>query len=176
MTESTNGHTNGRAVPALMTHTFADTGMTVGIRKLSPLLRDDIDIALRREFPEPAPPVVDTELGPEVNAADETYLKRRAEWMVAHVERRSERMLRVAIKRGIEVEVDADAVAALRADMAEQGVTLDDDDKFVYVSRICIGSTEDLQELYDALTRRSMPTRQAVEAHKATFPGDVQGA
>lgn len=172
----TNGHARGRAVPALVQHTFKDTGITVGIRKLSPLLRDDIDMALRNEFPEPEPPIVETELGKEANPADEDYLKRRAEWMVAHMERRSERMLRIAIKRGVEVEVDHEAVAQLRTDMAEQGVDLDPDDAFVYVTRICIGSSDDLQELYDALTKRSMPTREAVEAHKATFPGDVQGA
>lgn len=171
----TNGTQKGRAVPALHQHTIADTGITVGIRKVSPMIKDDLDIVLRKEFPEPKPPIVTTEMGTEENAADPDYAKALAKWSIEHMERLSERLLRVAIQRAIEVEVDHEAVAELREQMHAVGVELDPDDKYVYVSRICCGTWDDLNELSNAVFRRSMPSREAVEAHKATFPGDVQG-
>lgn len=171
----TNGTQRGRAVPALHQHTIADTGITVGIRKVSPMIKDDLDIVLRREFPEPRPPVIETELGKEENAADPDYQKALNRWTIEHMERLSERLLRVAIQRAIEVEVDHEAVDELRHQMRAVGVELDPDDKYVYVSRICCGTWDDLNELSNAVFRRSMPTVEAVEAHKATFQGGVQG-
>src|SRR5262249_3664543 len=48
-------------------------------------------------------------------------------------------------------------------------------DKIYYIKYICCASPEDLKEFYEAVAMRSQPTEAAVERHKATFQGDVQG-
>lgn len=173
MTE--NGQVRGRAVPVLHQHTIADTGIAVNIRKISPMLRDDVEQAVRKKFPPPAVPITETELGKEENPADPDHQKALAAWTAEHIGRVGDELLRLAIQRGIEVEIDHGAVAALRDDMAALGVDLDPDDKYVYVTRICVGSQDDLKELSAAIFARSMPTREAVEGHKATFRDNVQG-
>jgi hypothetical protein len=172
--ETTNGHVKGRAVPPLPTYTF-DTGITVGIRKLSPFLRDDIEAHIRasdkREGKAPTPPLapgVDGVL--ELNESDPDYLVAVGAYEVAIRPRIQEKLLRIAIKRGVEVEIDYEAVAAYRADMEAEGVKLpDEDDKYFYVTRLCVGSAQDLSDLYDTIFKRAMPTKEAIEAHKATF-------
>lgn len=179
--ETTNGHQQGRAVPPLSTYTF-DTGITVGIRKLSPFLRDDIEAQLRKDDRRagaaPTPPLapgVEGELEP--NESDPDYLAARVSYEAALRPRVQEKLLRIAIKRGVEVDIDQAALSAFRADMTAEGIDLDEaDDKLLYVTRLCVGSNEDTQDLYNAIFTRAMPTREAVEAHKATFPRDVPGA
>lgn len=46
----------GRQVPKLDEFTFPDSGITVQLRKVSPLLRDDVDAAVRRHNPPPTRP------------------------------------------------------------------------------------------------------------------------
>jgi len=178
--ETTNGHQKGRAVPPLPTYTF-DTGITVGIRKLSPFLRDDIEAQLRkddrRDKTAPTPPLaagVEGQL--ESNESDPDYLAARTAYEIALRTRVQEKLLRIAIKRGVEVEIDQAALDAYKADLAADGIVPDEaDEKVLYVTRLCIGSDADTQDLYNAIFTRAMPTREAVEAHKATFPGDSSG-
>lgn len=124
--------------------------------------------------------VIDTGFGdgatPQPNVADPAYRAAVLEWQTAHWSRVAEALLRLAVARYIEVDVDQEAVAQLRADMAALGVDLDADDKYVYVTRICIGSRADERDLSDALFTRQEQLREAVDSHKATFRGHVQGA
>lgn len=172
----------GRQVPKLDDFTFPDSGITVQLRKVSPLLRDDVDAAVRRQHPPPDPPmqVIDTGFGdgatPQPNVADPAYRAAVLEWQTAHWGRVAEALMRLAVARYIEVEVDQEAVAQLRADMAALGVELDADDKYVYITRICIGSRADERDLSDALFTRQEQLREAVDSHKATFRSHVQGA
>lgn len=172
----------GRQVPKLDDFTFPNSGIPVQLRKVSPLLRDDVDAAVRRQHPPPDPPmqVVDTGFGdgatPQPNIADPAYRAAVLEWQTAHWGRVAEALMRLAVARYIEVDVDAEAVAQLRVDMAALGVELDADDKYVYITRICIGSRADERDLSDALFTRQEQLREAVDSHKATFRGHVQGA
>lgn len=171
----------GRQVPKLDDFTFPDSGITVQLRKVSPLLRDDVDAAVRRQNPPPDPPmqVVDTGFGdgatPQPNPADPAYRAAVLEWQTAHWGRVAEALLRLAVARYIEVDVDQEAVETLRADMAALGVDLDADDKYVYITRICIGSRADERDLSNALFTRQEQLREAVDSHKATFRGDLAG-
>jgi hypothetical protein len=179
--ETINGHQKGRAVPPLPTYTF-DTGITVGIRKLSPFLRDDIEAQIRkddrRDGKVPTPPLAAGVEGvPEPNESDPDYLEARIAYEAALRPRIQERLLRIAITRGVAVAIDRDALDAYQADMHAAGIEVDEaDEKVLYITRLCIGSNEDTQDLYNAIFTRAMPTREAVEAHKATFPRDVSGA
>lgn len=162
------------------TYTF-DTGITVHIRKLSPFLRDDIEAQLRRDDMSsgnaPSPPLAPGMDGAmEPNEADPDYIEARNAYERELLTRINEKLLRVAIKRGVDVEIDHDALNQWREDMADAGITVDEtDEKVLYVTRLCFGSHADAQDLYNAIFTRSVPTREAVEAHKATFPRDVSG-
>lgn len=169
----------GRQVPALESFTFTDTGITVQLRKVSPLLRDDVDALLRRKFPPPQPPLSRGTEGfgeakMETNPADPDYQAALLKWQIEHYQRVGDTLLELGIKRYVECEVDQEAVKTLRADMAALGVELDADDKFVFVSRIAIGTRDDLDEFSNALFKRRQ-LQEAVDAHKATFRGDISG-
>ena len=173
----------GRIVPRLEEFTFPDTGITVRIRKFSPSLRDDIDAALRRQYPVPDPPMQAPvegfgEQAPQPNPLDPEYRERVAAWQLAHMARLSDKLLRVAIAQYVEVPDENDmagAVADLRDRMAPLGVELTDDAQYLYITRIAIGSREDLRDFETAIFTRSKPSRDEVDSIKATFRGDVQG-
>lgn len=164
----------GRQVPKLDELTLPDSGITIQYHKVSPLLRDDVDAALRRQYPIPDPPMQASDGGfgdgkPQPNPLDPEYREQVAMWQIAHYNRLGDKMLRMAIASYVVVDVDTEAVQALREQMAPMGVELDSDDKYVYVSRICISSDADRDALGAALFNRSSPTREEVESSKATF-------
>lgn len=173
-----------RAVPKLAEFTFPDTGITIRIRKFSPSLRDDIDAALRRQYPVPDPPMqapVDGfgDAKPQPNPLDPEYREKVAAWQMAHARRLGEKLLRVAIQHYVEVPEENDmtgAVADLRERMAPLGLDLDADDQYLYITRMAIGSPEDMRDFNAAIFQRSQPTRDEVESIKATFRGDLSGA
>lgn len=175
----------GHRVPQLMEHTFQGTGITVQIRKLSPFLQDDVKVSIRKRdkadgtFPMP-PMVPGVEGKLEPNDSDPDYLDNLIKYNQEAQARVNTELMRVAIRRGIELAVDDEIKALvneLKQQLAVDGIEIDEeDDKIIYVTRICVGSDEDTRELYDALFKRSIPTREAVDAHKATFPGDISGA
>jgi len=174
----------GHRVPQLMEHTFQGTGITVQIRKLSPFIQDDVKVSIRKKdkaagkYPEP-PMVPGVEGKLEPNESDPDYLNALAKYNREAKDRINAELMRVAIRRGIELDVGEDIKAQieeLRIQLEVDGIEIEETDpKIIYITRICIGSDEDTSDLYDALFRRSIPTKEAVEAHKATFPGDVPG-
>lgn len=166
----------GREVPALPTFTFKDTGVTVAIRKVSPLL----NIELRKSFPPPKPPMTSVDYGDgtrktEPNPNDPAYLEAVQRYEIEF----EERARKLHIRRGVELTLDEyqqTQVAELRQEMQEIGVALDADDNFVYICYIAVGTEDDFNELIDAITRRSHPTEEAVQEVVDTFPSTIQGA
>lgn len=149
------------------------TGVTVGIRKVSPYTFD----AINRAYPPPLPPLVKNDFGngdvrEEPNPADPDYQAALAE----HEALKSRHLQDVMLRLGVVVEVDAAALEALRATMDTIGVPLDKDEHLAYVKHLAIGSKEDLTALIAAITGASQPTEEAVTAAAATFPGNVSGA
>jgi hypothetical protein len=155
--------------------TFPDTGITVKIRKVSPMILADINAA----FPEPKPPENEVDYGEplgkvmERNYSDPSY-------KVALQERNAkvfQALQRTMILRGVEVEGDAwkKEVEDYREFMQkETGTPLEEtNDLVVYVLRLCVGSQEDLTDLISAITTRSQPTQEAVERAKASFRSKV---
>ena len=188
MTEVHNGHVKGRAVPALPLHTFQDSGITVRLRKLSPMTSQRLSEAVRREFPPPDPPTYEVEYGDtkvrEINDADPTYLARRQRWQEETAQIFNERMLKLVCLDAIEIDLDKYAQAEItrkKRSMAVVGVKWEDDPelsvdenaRLFYVQHCCLASSDDLRELYTAVTARSQPTEAAVQAHVETFPGDA---
>lgn len=158
--------TNGlRVAPAALTeHTF-DSGITVQIGKVSRRLVDDLDAA----FPPPEPPTrrVSAELSLDGVERDEPNPNDPAHQRAldAHARAHAERVNRLFIKRGVVVTIDHELLAQLRADLEGAGISRDNqepDDHYLYVTRIVLATDEDREEFHRLLTRRNLPTADAV--------------
>lgn len=157
--------------------TFKDTGISIKIRKISPMLASDVAAAM----PDPLPPEQEVDYGEpkgkvmERNFSDPAYQRE----VLEHRGRVFRAFRRVMVLRGIDPgslpEGWQAEVQDYRAFMAAQtGKPVDEpDDLVVYILRIAVGSEEDLEELIRAITRRSQPTQEVIEQAKASFPGQV---
>lgn len=186
LTERVNGHLQkGRDVPPEKLHpfTFEGTGRTVQIRKLSALIRDEVHRAVRRDasFPkEPEPPIQEVDYGEgkikRPNRQHSVFLEMQREWQAKFLEEVSERLVTLIIRRAVVCEIDAQAVAQARADMAAIDVPLDEyDDHYVYVAFVCVGPRADYNDLLRVVFERSMPSEEVVQAHIDSFRGPVPG-
>jgi hypothetical protein len=148
---------------------FQDTGISVKIRKVSPLLINE----LYKLYPAPKPPLQEVDYGDgkkvqEVNEAHPDYVQALAD----HNTQIYEQLKKLLVKRGVVCEVDKDAVDELRQFWQDEyGNHLEGTDLEIYVLYICAGSDADINELMDAITRRSQPTQEAKELAKVSFPG-----
>lgn len=169
--------TTGRYVPKLAEFTFPDSGITVSLRKVSPSLRTDIDAAIRRKYPVPDPPMQAAAEGfgdaaPQPNYADPDYRKLVAAWQIEHTKRLGDALLRLVIADYVEIDADelVAAVAELRQRMAAHGLGLpDEDDKYLFLTRICFATQADQADFQRAVFERVTPTRDEVESVRATF-------
>lgn len=189
---STNG--KGRVVNPLAQHTFKDSGITVGLRKLSPLSLNEALLAVWREWQadsdpshkEPQPPLakgVGGELEP--NPADPDYIATKKEWHKQLTIAGQTRWLIYAALDAVECDVDTAAVERKRRARRLSGLppydelpdaTEEEQNKILYVTQVCIATGDDLNEFIRAVTQRSIPTAEGVQAHIATFQGDVERA
>lgn len=175
-------HVKGRAVPSLPLHTFKDSGITVGLRKIAPNTQAQIALQIQRELPRPSPPIVKTELGEESNEADPDYVRVIGEWERECSMLLNRKMFTIAALE-CECEVDMDEVARKQRSFraakfeweADADLTEEERAKVFYIEHIACATQEDLREFYAAVTRRSQPTEAAVQAHIDSFRSDVPG-
>lgn len=159
--------TEGRNVPPVQ-HLTLSTGITVGIRKVSPFTL----AAVQKSVPVPTPPLAPGVGGAmEPNESDPDYQAA----LQAHAVLRGEKITQALLQLGLEVAIDQAALDAFKADMAALGVALEGDDKQLYIRHIAIGTPEDMNAISQAVTRTTMPTEEAVGESLATFSGDVSG-
>lgn len=151
--------------------TFKDTGITIQIRKVSPLLAVDIDASI----PKPTPPLNKVDYGDgrgevqEPNYSDPSYLKalenRQTEVGLA--------VIRATILRSIIVNGDEwkEEVQAYRQFIQDAtGAPLaEENDLYVYITRVCVGTQDDLNDLVVAITSRSQPTPEEIAKAKDSF-------
>lgn len=151
--------------------TFTDTGISVKIRKVPPMLYADIEASI----PYPEAPTQEVDYGEpkgkvlEKNLSDPGYVTAQAERLqIVYQAWRRALLLRGVILDGEDWRED---VEEYRQFIKEQtGKPLDEpDDKLIYILRICIGTLEAQEELIDAITRRSQPTQEAIEQAKQSF-------
>lgn len=179
----TNGNPRGRIVPALPEHTFKDSGITIKIRKVGPTTQQRLAQQIMKEIPEPVVPTVETELGPEPNAADPAYLLAHEAWEQQTRRELTERLMLIA---ALEAEVEIDDAA--RVDIARKqrhlkligipyeanpDLTEAENEKVFYILHVAAGTPDDLGEFSAAVLRRSVPTEEAVQAQIATFQRDL---
>lgn len=153
--------------------TFKDTGVTVMIRKVSPLLAFE----LRKRNPAPKPPKNKVELDGktvyEENLADPDYEKAQAEY-----EQRIEELTRrLIIRRGVvhtlteSQKAEVDELKAYWLD--ETGEVLVGSDLDIFISYVAIGTDSDLGDLIDEILKRSQPTEGEVKEVLNSFPGEA---
>jgi hypothetical protein len=185
----------GRVVPPLPTYTF-DTGITVQVRKVGVMTQQAVMQAIADEWAaqgdgEPRPPTHRVNYGTddepewkdEPNSADPDYQQRLQAWNQKYQLEIQDRIFTLAALEA-EFDVDYEALARTRRALARVGVVLKDDPdltedenaKVHYFKHCAAATQEDLTGFYTALTRRSQPTQEAVERHKAAFQGDLEGA
>lgn len=152
---------------------FADTGIQVNIRKVSPMLV----VELQKAFPPPTPPRQRVQIGDsddyteEPNPAHPDYLLAMGKYN-QELEMKVRQLL---IKRGVVLDLTSDwkdQVDELRQFWLDTyGKELEGDDKVLYISYIAVGTDSDLSDLLAAIMQRSQPTEEAVETAKSTFQG-----
>ena len=158
--------------PELKPFTFTDTGIKVLIRKVSPMLGNE----LRKAFPQPQPPMqeveVDGEKVREPNPSHPDYVAA----MAAYNQEMEVRMRRLLIKRGVEYMPDQEADALTQVDelrkswMEDYDQPLDEpSDKVVYIWFIAAGTDKGIEEITSAILSRSQPSQEDVELAKASF-------
>lgn len=180
---ATNGHTppptNGhKPAGKLYEFTLPDSGITLRYKRVSPMLLAN----LLRDFPEPAPPLVEVDYGDgekkwEPNPADPAYQRAVTE----HEIDLNLIGIATAIEEGIVAVVPHAEVQAYRDRYRDrtrtascpEGKELRGSDLLVYVQYICAGSEDDLNALLEAMGQRSHPTESGVGEAAATFPGQV---
>lgn len=182
--EHVNGRAQqGRVAPPLPEHTFKDSGITIKVRKVGPTTQQRLAQAIMRDMPDPPIPVVETEAGPEQNAADPQWIEAVE---VRERERRTELTQRLMLIAALEAEVVIDDVA--KTDIARKKrhlqligipyeenpeLTPEENEKVFYILHVAASTPEDLGEFSQAVLRRSVPTEEAVQAQLATFQRDV---
>jgi len=149
---------------------FILNGVTLKIKRISPLLVNDIRKSVKRKFSRPEPPLQDVDYGDgkkvkEPNPAHPDYKAALSDYNAET----GEEFIHALIRLGVECEVDEYAVKALR-EIADD-LALPDDDKVLYISRILVASPKDLQTLQDAILGRIQPTEAAIAEKVDSFPG-----
>lgn len=154
--------------------TVPDTGVVLPVRKVSYALLQEVLAAERRKMPAPQPPMNKVDYGDgevlEPNLADPDYLAA----VKAHDQALNERLenvsRRMMIRRGVTPFLEWDEekqaqVDTLRAEMKDEfGVDIEEkDDKVVWVTMIALGSAEDWGDFINFLTRRNLPTPEAIQ-------------
>lgn len=191
-TDTQNGHSRGRLVPAVPTHTFKDSGITVRLHKLSPMTSQEIIGAVQRERADdkPDPPMIEQDYGKgkiqEPHYGHPVYVDRLQRWQAECNAEANKRLFRLACLAAVEVEMTPEVQAAIVRKkrlmrIAARLEWIDDpdlepheNDQIFYVTHICCASPEDVQEFYQAIALRSQPTEAAIEQHKQSFRSDVQ--
>jgi hypothetical protein len=165
--------------PKLRDFTFADSGIKVQIRKVSPNLMRELEKA----FPPPKPPVERVNYGTadepewreEENPLNDAYRSTMDEYNT----KMEDRIQALLIKRGVVMDMTEDVKASvdeLRQQWREDfNADLPEDDKLVFIKYIAAGTIEDLTDLIMAIMRRSQPLEEDIQAEEAAFQGKISG-
>ena len=145
-----------------MKQLILSTGIVVTVKPLNPFFGTDAAMALRRTYPRPQPPLQEVEglNGKEMqpNRANQDYLRELAEY---------NRMINTkafewSLEEACDVEIDPERLAARKAKYAARGMELPETDKLAYLTRVAIGSADDLSAVREAIQELAVPTEDAI--------------
>lgn len=164
--------------------TFPDSGRTIRYRKVPFMLVSALSRQYEKDHPLPAPPYQLIDYGKDEQGADvkvkepnyghPAYIERVKRYEAERNRFVNEAARHLYAELLIEGEIDADAVARVRAVMQALGVDLGAESAaFVYLWYVCVSTIQDQNDFLAALERRSQPTEAAIQDAKATFRGPV---
>lgn len=176
--------TNGRVVPPLRELTFPTSGKTIQLRRISPNILARIREEISKTLPPPDPPMEEVQYGTgkrmQPNTLHPLYVSLYRRWQQEYGGVVGEKLLNYILHNGVVVDCeDGDVqhdIAQVREQCEREGITLEDDDAFVYVVYCCMLDDGDMELLRDAVFRGSMPTEEAIQAAVDSFRGDVSGS
>lgn len=158
--------------------TLVDSGVTLPIRKVSPLL----SLELRKAFPVPEAPLEEVEypngnIVKEKNENNKAYL----ESLKKYTEDFDLKLRNMMVSLGVPLEMNEERKAELEnvrnfwkenfnKELPRQSDLVD------YVMYVAIGSDRDMEDLVREILMRSQPTEEGIQRAIASFPGDVQGS
>ncbi len=157
----------------LFTHVTKDGGVTLQIRKVSPLVATEI----RKKFPAPRPPMTKVDYGDgnfemEPNPDHPSHKIALEDYQLML----EEKVRRAYLKLGCIAVPDLEQVKNTRVAMDEIGIDLSaDSDEFVFINYCAVSSAEDYNDLIQAIINRSVPTEADIKAASDTFQPDIQG-
>lgn len=174
---ATNGHASGRA--ELPTITLS-SGHTVALRRQPGDIWAKVRAAAQQELESarPTPPTQRMETEPGVfrdipNEQHPDYLEAHVTWE-AHVnERMTEKLLKLMQKIALVFTVDVEALRTLRAEYADLGIALPDDDRIAYLSYVIAPTQEDQARLFMEVYGKALPNEAQVALHRRMFPGNL---
>ena len=155
----------------LFNHTTKEGGVTLQIRKVSPLVATEI----RKKFPAPRPPLAKVDYGDgnfemEPNPDHPAHKLALEDYQLLL----EEKIRRAYLKLGCICTPEADLVASTRAAMEEIGLDLSSDsDDFVYINYVAVASADDYSDLIQAIISRSVPNEADIQAASDTFQRPV---
>src|SRR3990167_1922517 len=154
----------------LYPYLIKDSGVTINIRKVSPLLLNEVS----KKFPRPTAPLNEVDYGDgkkkqEPNEADPDYQTSLSAWQQSiYIETQ-----RIMIDRGVVIALTDEQKEDVRELRKYWKDTYDSEligsDVFVYVTLIALSTQEDIQELIEGITRRSQPTEGAIAEAVTSF-------
>ena len=170
-------------------HEFTDSGALVVCRRVSPFIAAEARGEAQRNKPMPEVRTIEEDgplKGTTEEVIDEPYIERVRQW-----ERKSnELLMQFQIKRAVVKVVEpadwVDQVAEFRLEREEYATALLEinpgfkaeplpaDDLLVFILYIACATQDDLNEFVNAISRRSYPTPEVVEATKESFRADLQ--
>jgi len=144
------------------------TGETI---QIFPISQVSLGLKVRREIPQPKPPLVEVELlGKRVverNHADPDYIESIKVWENLLQLEVTDRMIkRLAAKQKL-TEAQKKEVAELREILSDE--QLPESDQLVWLTEIAIGNDQDLRDILNAVSGLKDPSREGVEAAKQNF-------
>lgn len=169
----------GRPAPAYPTITLS-SGYTLAVRRMASGTMAQLRQQALKELDgeRPAPPVQRVEVAPgewrEVERSnDPDHLEALQAWDGRVNQATAMKWLKIMQSYAVLTPTDDEAVAAYRAAMAPTGVELPDDDREIFLWSIAVPTSDDVQALTGFILGISEPSREAVQAHAASFRGDV---
>lgn len=157
--------------------TFKDSGVSVNIRKVSPLLAQRVS----QSFPAPTPPIQEVDYGDgekrkEPNLSHPDYIKALQQYNIDY----EAKIRKVIIERGVDIviseEIQAEINEFRQYMLDEMKIDLSaESDKVVYITYIACASQEDLDRMIGEILSSSQPTEEKVNDAIKSFPaGDEQ--
>lgn len=158
----------------LYPYTFTDSGITITIRKISPNTLMEFQRWFERNHIEPTAPVnkvtyPDGQVVDEENLSHPDYKKALQDYRVLY----QRRMQELFVRRGVVIELNEaqlKEVNDLKAEwQAQYNEEIGGSDKEIYIEHICISTPEEMKELIEVISRRTLPTEAAVSEATARF-------